>query len=380
MKARNFLATLGALLIALCLVTGAVLVAMVNLGGQPSTLLSAVRGERTFAQASALFVQQIKANYGFVGPVIVTQDGYATVQRTFFTPFEGKSYDVNITVDPRVYTGAVNAKRKFASSLYKTTEQNIHDFTHAMVNDPAQQPTIDALCKEFRAIKEARQFSDDEYAEFLTKFVQCIPYDYERQKAADENRTLKGDPRFPVQVLADGKGDCDEKSYLLAALLKHEGYGCALMISHEERHMAVGLLSQGQGSFGTGYEFVETTGISYISEKDLEYTGSVRITTAPSIVKISDGLPYSQEAVDQITTLIEVRNAASKASAVAKKKAEQARTKSEFEFYKARYQATIEAQNVLRETVTPDGRQTYSFKDRATAWRWALKNVWWAKL
>lgn len=380
MKLRDLLATLFALLVALCLVAGSVFFLMVNAGGQPSTLFSAFKGERTFAQATALFLKQVQSNYGFIGPVIIEQDGYATVQRTFFVPFEGRSYDVKMTVDQRVYAGAVNAKRKFASSLYKTTEQNIQDFTHAMVNDPAQQPTIDALCKEFRAIKEEEQFTSDEYAEFLTKFVQCIPYDYARQKAADENRTLKGDPRFPVQVLADGKGDCDEKSYLLAALLKHEGYGCALMLSNEERHMAVGLLSQGEGSYGTGYEFVETTGISYISETDLEYTGAVRITKAPSLVIIANGASYSQDAVRQIATLIEARNAASEASSVAKRAAEQARSKGEFEYYKARYQSAITAQNVLRETVTPDGRQTYSFKDRVSAWRWALKNVWWIKL
>jgi hypothetical protein len=61
--------------------------------------------------------------------------------------------------------------------------------------------------------KGGKTLSDDEYLEMIVSFVQQIPYDNDSAGI-----------RYPVEVIHDQKGDCDEKSILLTGLLSREGY------------------------------------------------------------------------------------------------------------------------------------------------------------
>jgi hypothetical protein len=54
-------------------------------------------------------------------------------------------------------------------------------------------------------------------------------------------------PKHPIAAFADGVGDCDVRSALLAGLLAREGYGACLLLFIEEQHMAVGLRAEGIG-------------------------------------------------------------------------------------------------------------------------------------
>jgi len=107
-----------------------------------------------------------------------------------------------------------------------------------------------------------RVFSDEEYLEFLVTFVQQIPYDPEAEQ-----------PRFPVEVVYDMKGDCDEKSMLLIGMLSRQGYDTALIIFPEYRHATAGIriITSGDTFFrqfkaedGRKYVFIESTTPQYI--------------------------------------------------------------------------------------------------------------------
>ena len=86
----------------------------------------------------------------------------------------------------------------------------------------------------------------------------------------------------------DECGDCDDKSRLLAALLSLEGYDAALFIFHPEKHMAVGLKSEGVSFKETGYAYVETTSPAYIGFPSYEYS-EVRLDSLPEVLRIGDG-------------------------------------------------------------------------------------------
>lgn len=70
-------------------------------------------------------------------------------------------------------------------------------------------------------------------------------------------------PRYPIETLMEGCGDCEDTSILLAAILKKLDYSVILLAY--EKHMAVGVCCD-ESSFGSYYEYngkkyfyVETT-------------------------------------------------------------------------------------------------------------------------
>ena len=89
---------------------------------------------------------------------------------------------------------------------------------------------------------------------FVLSMVQSLPY------TSDED--TKGDdyPRYPVETLVEGGGDCEDTSILLASLLRNQNtfnYGCALIVIDD--HMAVGI----RGEEGVGGRYFEKSGLRY---------------------------------------------------------------------------------------------------------------------
>lgn len=108
------------------------------------------------------------------------------------------------------------------------------------------------LARELAAMapeeKEAR-------LEFVASFVQgALPY------VSEEGEY----PKYPAETLVEG-GDCEDKSILLAALLRALGYKVALLVfDGDPGHMAVGVDCPGcRGAYylhdGVKYFYLETT-------------------------------------------------------------------------------------------------------------------------
>jgi len=125
----------------------------------------------------------------------------------------------------------------------------------------------------------------DRAARTLIRFVQQIPYDWERYSSNDWNM------RYPYETLYDGKGVCAEKSILLAKLLNELGYGVALFNYVSEEHMAVGIqCPYDKSNYQSGYCFIEATDVYPIGQIPMEYVGGVDIRDAmPQIIIISEG-------------------------------------------------------------------------------------------
>lgn len=88
-------------------------------------------------------------------------------------------------------------------------------------------------------------------------------------------------PRYPIETLVDGTGDCEDTAILLAAILDAWGLDCVLL--SPPGHMALGLSVTGlQGiSYPIGgkkYFYVETTGKNWnIGEVPPKYMGQAKI-------------------------------------------------------------------------------------------------------
>jgi len=91
----------------------------------------------------------------------------------------------------------------------------------------------------------------------IASFVQTIEY-----KSDSEENTSFEYPRYPIETLFDGRGDCEDKAILTACMLYHMGYDIALL--RLPNHMAVGVrLSKEEipiyDYYIDDYYFLETT-------------------------------------------------------------------------------------------------------------------------
>ncbi|MCX6778560.1 MAG: hypothetical protein NT157_06825 [Candidatus Micrarchaeota archaeon] len=135
---------------------------------------------------------------------------------------------------------------------------------------------------------ESRTENKDDQARIAISLVQNIPYD----KVAADTDNLEN--RYPYEVLFDNKGVCEEKSRLLAFLLREFGYGAVLFSYERENHMAVGIKCPEQYSLSNmGYCFIETTNPSIITDNMGQYREIGYLRSDPTRIVINDGESFA---------------------------------------------------------------------------------------
>jgi hypothetical protein len=173
-------------------------------------------------------------------PSITSEGSNGRTIRTFSYTYKGEPYTLKVPVDPAVYYCAQEAQNKWNDYLntnYKPNSSNygdiIEDIYPTILTDPAMDSFYSDLLTELNRARYhgGKKLTDDEYLEMITSFVQQIEYD----------PNAKDLPRYPIEVIYEGKGDCDEKSILLAALLSKEGYDVAFLAFPEEKHATAGI-------------------------------------------------------------------------------------------------------------------------------------------
>jgi len=326
-------------------------------------------------------------------PFIVPVDGPEVTPAELAFSFHGTDFTVQAEVDSRVYHGAVSARRGFLLATDATAAQRlgaIEAYYNKLAFDPEMDSAIESVLIELRVIRDSLELDDDEYVDMLARFVQSIGYDENRGYVDVGGHSAKalGDPRMPVQVLVDGLGDCDEKVILLAALLNREGFATAALYFEEEQHMSLGIRASGEGFAGTGYDFIETTGLTYVSEVPTEFIGGIVLRNDPEVLvfdpsTLRDDMQrgergYSVEAVQQVARIIHVRDTAEEASREQREFIESTpMNEIDFERENSRFEACFFALNSFRATVDNLGRDTGDFMDRTKAIEWIERNAWW---
>lgn len=145
------------------------------------------------------------------------------------------------------------------------------------VTHPLNDASIDSLAARLKDNANDEGFTEYDTVCFAISFVQSLPYTSDAAGTGYDEY-----PRYPIETLVDGGGDCEDTSILAAAILRAMGYGVVLLIFPETAdtggHCAVGLKG-GEGITGTywdygsdKYYYLETTGDGWeIGEIPEEY-------------------------------------------------------------------------------------------------------------
>jgi hypothetical protein len=209
----------------------------------------------------------------------VGTDNSAPINVTSTFQFENSQITLSLPVDAAVYQAAKSTDTSV--SVYGNVTDRVWttDSYMEMINDPVQDPMYTDLITQFRKLRDDMGLSSDEYLELMAIYIQSLPY---------ESRP-GGSAKYPVETVVEGKGDCADKSLLLAGLLSREGYKVAVFTFTPENHMALGVGSPDTLYKDTGYAYLETTNLSFVGIPPTELEGGVVLTSEPMVIQVGNG-------------------------------------------------------------------------------------------
>ena len=144
---------------------------------------------------------------------------------------------------------------KSAYEQYAAEPRHLNQYLHYTA-EPYNRALAKKIAADFLEQTEAG-FSRDELFASVCAFVQSLPY------VSDlESTGLREYYRYPVETLCAGFGDCEDKSFLLAAVLKE--MGCDVALIRFDDHMGIGIAGVESGGAyfeydGRKYYYLETT-------------------------------------------------------------------------------------------------------------------------
>lgn len=226
-----------------------------------TTQVSTISGNLSAGNQAPAFLYPTVTSIPDVTYPSIAEDHQPGMINTSFTfRFQEENITIHANVSTALYQGARNGIKYAVAPPAIPTGELASGYYHAFVNDPRQESLYADLLQQFRADRYEYHLTDDEYLELMTVFVQNLPYDEVAGRLPDNP------PRFPVETVVDGTGDCDDKSVLLAGLLSREGYDVVLFLFIPEHHMAVGVRNESDQYRGSGYMYIETTYTALVGE------------------------------------------------------------------------------------------------------------------
>jgi len=209
------------------------------------------------AHTSNSYFDERKPDYSLINTY--TEDP-VTIEFTW-TSFEGLYYaTICYTIDEKLYTYFRSLSRYYGNDEYVN-----------YIDDPINDKYIEMIVENLDTIAGKRDYTDGERVREAIAF--CQSFEYETDNDTTDHMEW---PKYPVELLYDRTGDCEDSAILMVGILRKMGYGCALIKFDD--HIAVGLKGDDSlnGSYydyeGEKYYYVETTNKGwYIGEIPDEY-------------------------------------------------------------------------------------------------------------
>ena len=181
-------------------------------------------------------------------------------------------YVLNLSIDKENYSNASQLPKTVLVS--EGEELSAKKFYSIFLQDTNDEPILMDIIDQ---INNRSVGADFDLVQLIVNFVQSIPYEE------------AGAQKYPIETLYLNKGDCSDKSILLAKLLSMAGFKTCLFEFNNAKHMAVGIAVDDKSlAYRAGYIYIESTGYNPIGEIPKEFVGGIKINEEPVIVEIND--------------------------------------------------------------------------------------------
>ena len=237
--------------------------------------------EITVSWASVIIMAVILVAASVGGIYIMTndmdvQDKDITVSYTWSA--DGRNYSHSITIPYEDYRSMERTKidrsGTSSSDMYIRTVDGESDTVYGVKDYIVVDDNIKAFTADLKALYDDRyshSIIKPEFAQFLAWFVQnAIDYADDKQSGSDEYW------KYPLETLRDGKGDCEDGSILLAALLDAAGYeaGVFLIPGHAMAGVSSDSVSRPYLNERFGYYPIETATPAHTELHEIGYVSS----------------------------------------------------------------------------------------------------------
>ncbi|WNY23148.1 hypothetical protein MmiHf6_04510 [Methanimicrococcus hongohii] len=179
--------------------------------------------------------------------------------KTYTWKYNGHTFTTTIQVPKGHYEYYQNESHTRNYSTYALTAYD-REILNSMIDGFKQQGNQYGFSKEQNVMN-------------IIAFVQSLPYTSDSVTTGYDNY-----PRYPIETLIDGGGDCEDTAILAAALLTELGYGTILI--SPPNHMALGIMGSENitGTYyehnGSRYYYMETTATGWdLGELPGDYVG-----------------------------------------------------------------------------------------------------------
>ena len=151
-----------------------------------------------------------------LGSLALAQD--TSICRTYVWHYGGKTWTFTYDFPAFAY--------RLQKSLPRTLNYTAYD---VYVSDPREDAVLRDFVTQFEA--SVVGLTIWQRLNLIIALVQSIPY-------VEESHEY---PRYPIEMLVDQQGDCEDFAILTAALVRQMGFSAVLLAFLDERHMAVGI-------------------------------------------------------------------------------------------------------------------------------------------
>lgn len=205
-----------------------------------------------YDEASESYDQLLSDYERTLGAVPIQPEPPSTevIEKEYTWLFDGRTWTLSLNIPESIYEYYAGLERP------PTVDYSIY------VTHPFDDVYLRTLIEKINFIAISRDYSESEKINLVISFVQSLPY------TSDSVTTPYDEyPRYPLETLVDGGGDCEDSSILVSSLLYGMNYDVILL--GLPGHMACGVYTQdGYGSYYTlndrEYFYLETTSEGWV--------------------------------------------------------------------------------------------------------------------
>jgi len=217
-----------------------------------------------------------------------------TIHRDYAWVYGGETWTLTLSIPEQLYHYYSNKTR------VPTEDYSVY------VTHPGDDEYVSTIIERFNEIVVEEGYDETQEVNLMVAFVQSLPY------TTDDVTTGYDEyPRYPLETLVEGGGDCEDTSILACALLDSMGIEVALI--NPTGHVAVGVAMDAYGTYWTHedvrYFYVETTGEGWeIGEVPEDYQGASAFVYPVQPVPIIAQDWTASTLRRRVTLVAEVRN------------------------------------------------------------------------